>query len=172
VTSPFVIDNGDGLAGAMVCSFWFVGPRTCSGLPGAGAGLTRAAAVTPMPKAKKRANVADGGDGAPNKQAKTTITFTRSYQELYKNVGKDKAQGVALIVATVAEADAANNQEIKAYAEAAQRRWVGHARVVVNCVKACYEGDHHKFIAANKTYSLSRFAGCKEADCPSKKEQK
>jgi hypothetical protein len=34
------IEDGEALAGAMVCSFCFVGPRTCSGLPGAGAGLT------------------------------------------------------------------------------------------------------------------------------------
>jgi hypothetical protein len=58
-------------------------------------------------------------------------------------------------------------------AEAAQRRLFGRAKVDVNCVKACcYDGDHHKFIAANKMYRLSRFAGCEEADCPSKKEQK
>jgi hypothetical protein len=29
-----------GLAGVMVCSFWFVGPDSGAGLPGAGAGLT------------------------------------------------------------------------------------------------------------------------------------
>lgn len=127
--------------------------------------------VTPSPNSRKRSNSAEG-DKESSKKPKATITFSKAYQELYKQVGKDKAQGITLLVQAVAEVDEWNGKGVKSFADQATRRWTSRARSAVNCAKGCYQQHPELFAAANKGFNLSRFAGCSKADCRSKKQQK
>jgi hypothetical protein len=61
---------------------------------------------------------------------------------------------------------------VEALATKIKGNWIGCAKVVVNCLNTCCDGDQAKFLASNKKFSLSRFQGCSLVNCPSKKNKK
>lgn len=130
-----------------------------------------AVAVTPSPEGKKRSAAAEPNSKSANKKPTLIVEFTQDYQQLFKSC-PSKLEGVKILFKAIGEVEAANSKGIRGFAGEGVRRWVSRADAVVRCARNCYEGRPEAFVAAQGSFSISRFSGCGNESCPVKQKKK